>query len=239
VSSVEYTAPVLLDPTAGEWLREMAYAAALAKVHLDQAELAVRTTGFLPYAAPQGGDLDLATCRPTAAVTFRHQQAVHKAERAAAATYREVVGWYAQSAALALEGVLAGRAVTAGELEARTLLRILVGDRPASDGDVWPDRYRPPLRTPDVLATGHEDLDRPVREAYEPLAAAYRAEDLAAVEADFESRPDGYIADWEAGRASDAAERARPVWILLHTWAEALSFAAAYGRSPARGHGGA
>jgi hypothetical protein len=226
----------LLDPAADAWLIDMAEAANLAKLHLDQARLTVRSAYLRPNGASPK-DLGQAMNSPTGIVVTGHHKAAHDAEWAAQAAYRQIVGWYAQSAALALEAVLAGGKVTAREMERRTVHRLMPNGRPGQENDWWDGPFRPPLPTPDAMVTGHEDIDQQVRATYEPLATAYSAaSDAAAAEEDFELRPGGYVADWEASAAHDAQARAEGLWELLHAWAEAVAFAALYGRSRARGH---
>lgn len=229
----------LLAPTASAYLHDLAHAAQLAQQRLAEALLAEKAAWYVPqpWQDSRSGSPDDALNSPTLWMCGQHDKAIHDAAWAARTTYREVVGWYARAATLALEAVLAGGTVTARQLEMRTLHRLRPDGRPEREDDWWPGEHRPPLPTPDALATGHEDIDRPVRQAYEPLAVAYRAADeAAAAHADFESREDGYVADWEASLAHDAAMRARHVWRLLLTWADAVAFAAEYGRSRARGH---
>jgi hypothetical protein len=229
----------LLDPTASVYLLDLHHAAQLAKRRLDEATIAAESPWLVPAHWKQSGTegSGAALNSPLLVVLAQHDKAAHDAASAARDTYRQVVGWYARAATLALEAVLADGKVTARELEQRTLHRLMPNGRPARDDDWWEGKNRPPLPTPEALATGHEDIDRPVRETHEPLAAAYRAADeVAGAEEDFESREDGYVADWEASLVHDAAVRAQPLWKLLHEWADAVSFAASHGRSRARGH---
>jgi hypothetical protein len=226
----------LLPPDTAAYLHDLGRAATMARLHLKYVTVETETLTFTRGGAGSN-DIGQAMNMPTGVVFGRHDKAMHDLLWAAQDTYRTTVAWYARAATLALEAVLAAGQVSARELEQRTLHRLLPNGRPARDDDWWEGANRPPIPRPDALVTGHDDLDRGVREAYEPLAAAYRAADEAAsAEQDFEDREDGYVADWEASLAHDAQTRAVPLYKLLHTWADAVSFAASYGRSRARGH---
>lgn len=226
----------LVEATAAAWLYDAARAAKLAELHLADIRVRLEAHHYV-HDTDHSGDLGQALNRPSAVVWAQHNEAMADLRRTATQTYRTTVAWYARSATLALEAVLAGTKVTARELETRTLRRLLPNGQPQDREDWWPAPTRPPLPPVGDLMTGHEDIDRAVLDAYIPLTAAYQAADqVASADEELDDRPDGYITDWEAAEYHGAEERARPLWDLLLVWANAVDFAARYGRSPARGH---
>lgn len=227
----------LVEATAAAYLYDLARAAKMAELHLADSRVRVETHRYVHDVDHHGGNLGQAYNRPSGVVWGQHNEALADLRNAALKTYQSTVAWYARSATLALEAVLAGTKVTARELEARTLQRLLPNGEPRDREDWWPAPNRPPIPPVGDLMTGHEDIDRAVMDAYIPLVAAYQAADqMASADEDLDDRPDGYIADWEAAEYHRAEERARPLWDLLLAWANAVDFAAQYGRSRARGH---
>jgi hypothetical protein len=224
-----------LDPTAEGYLADLHDACTLARLHRDRAGVEARAEQLVPHGWQHGGMLN----SPTLYVCHRHIEMTDAAYQAETATYRTAVAWYARAATMALERILAGRNVTANELERLTLrqLRPRGVEEPERTPDGWDGPNMPPIPEPTQLSTGHADTDRAVATAYEPLAVAYRnARAAAGWEEEFNSRPDGDFADHEASLATDAAAAAEPLWDLLHAWARKVEFAAIYGRSRARGH---
>lgn len=220
----ETLAPMnLMEATAAAYLYDLARAAKMAELHLADSRVRLDMHRHLRNIGGERMDLN----QPTSVVWGDHNQALTLLKQAAVETYRSTVAWYARSATLALEAVLAGTKVTAQELEARTLRR------PRGSEDLWPAPNRPPIPPVGDLMTGHEDIDKPVVDASLPLLAAYQAADQidGMASSDFDIRT-----EWEAAEYHTAEERARPLWELLLAWAAAVDFAAQYGRSRARGH---